>query len=318
MIFSFPNVNEEAKRFEFNKVKMGGDFRIIVYEKEEEKVLAPIEKAYQLVDSLVEIFSSYSNDSYLSKLNTYKTLTAPPADLVKLMARSQEAFENSNGYFDISIQPVIDIWNQAAKTSRLPTKRKLKRIGTSIGFSNAVLRLDSLSLEISKSSKVNLGGIAKGYIIDKVYQHLYNLGFNNFLIEAAGDIRVFGAPPEKPYWEISVSSDDNSKFNVKLLSGQAIATSGSTYRFRCIEGRKYSHIVNPKTLTPVTHNNTSTVIANDATTADYLASALNIVRDSKTINTIIKKEENSEFIIFSNNGIILKSKLFPFIEQSLN
>ncbi len=313
--FSFAHENAQEKRIEFNREKMGGDFRIVIYSEDDKGVLAPIEEAYQLVDSLVEIFSSYSNDSHLSRLNASKTLVAPPTDLVNLLIRSREAFENSEGYFDISIQSAIDIWNKAAREKRLPSKRKLKKARTSVGFSNAVIRMDSLRLEINSNITLNLGGIAKGYIIDKVYLFLYDQGFEDFLVEAAGDIRVCGSPPESPYWPISVSPDARLGFYVKLKSGQAIATSGSTYRFRQIKGRRYSHIIDPKTLTPVTHNTISTVIADNAVAADYLASTLNIVEDSKLIEAITKKEKNTDFILFSRDGIILKSESFPILED---
>ena len=132
-----------------------------------------------------------------------------------------------------------------------------------------------------------------------MYAFLKKKNITSFLIEAAGDIRVFGSPENTDFWNVGVSSTNSNSYIVALKSGQAIATSGKTYRFRIIEGKKYSHIINPKTLTPVSHNLTSSVIANSAAEADYLASTFNMVIDKDEIDKIIDNHKDIELLIFN-------------------
>ncbi|EPR73186.1 hypothetical protein ADIWIN_1967 [Winogradskyella psychrotolerans RS-3] len=121
---------------------------------------------------------------------------------------------------------------------------------------------------------------------------------------------MFGRPENTDFWNVGVSATNSNSYIVALKSGQAIATSGKTYRFRIIEGKKYSHIVNPKTLTPVSHNFTSSVIANSAVEADYLASTFNIVLNKDEIEKIIDNHKDIELLIFNNQDIIFETKKF--------
>ncbi|TRX58441.1 FAD:protein FMN transferase [Fulvivirga sp. M361] len=305
-----------AEAVESNRKKLGGDFRIIIYTENVTEARERMEEAYHLVDSLNMIFSSYTSDSEISQLNHFKVLNRPSEALAAMLDKSQEAFEKSNGYFDVTIQPAIDMWKLAGQNNRLPGNREIEALRKkATGFDHALVRFDSHTVQIKKKAEINFGGIAKGYIVDKVYDFLTQLNCTAYLVEAAGDIRVFGTPPGEESWVLGISSHDKPMYRVKLQSGQAIATSGMTYRYFTIDRRRYSHIINPKTLLPVTHNYTSTVIAGDATTADFLASTLNIVVDSIEIEAIVRKNTPVEYMVFSNDQVIRKSRAFPMVHN---
>lgn len=306
-----------AEVVEINRKKLGGNFRIRIYTENVTEARRRIEEAYDLVDSLNMIFSSYTPDSEISQLNRFKVLNHPSKALAALLNKSQEAFEKSNRYFDITIQPAINMWKSAEQNNELPKNREINALRKKVvGFDHTFIQSDSHTVQIRKKAEINVGGIAKGYIVDKVYDFLGQSNYTAYLVEAAGDIRVFGIPPGEESWVLGISSDDKLMYSVKLQSGQAIATSGMTYRYFTINKRRYSHIINPKTLIPVRHNYSSTVIAEDATTADFLASTLNIVVDPTEIETIVHKNTPAEYMVFSDYRVIHQSKSFPIVENT--
>jgi thiamine biosynthesis lipoprotein len=310
LIAVFTTVNIYANKFTYNEKKLGGDFKLIFYTSEKNNADLIANQTYLFVDSLNEIFSNYLKNSEISLLNKKRKLINPSSKLTTLLKQSQEAYKNTNGYFDISIKSLIEFWDKAEKNNRFPLEKSLMKQQKFVGL-NSVLRItNSNEIFLKRKRKLDLGGIAKGYIIDEVYTFLKKKNITSFLIEAAGDIRVFGSPENADFWTIGVSSDNNTNYTVNLKSGQAIATSGKTYRYRIIEGKKYSHIINPKKRTPIIHNITSSVIANNATTADYLASAFNIITNKDEINKILLKHKDTELLMFNRNGAFFKTKNF--------
>ena len=306
----FLAVNMYAKKFSYNEQKLGGNFKLVFYASNKIDADVIATETYSLVDSLNNILSNYLLNSEISVLNKKRKLENPSIELLEVLKYSQMAFNKTNGYFDISIQTLIKFWDKAGTKGKYPSNKCLEKQGKYIGL-NSVFKIDeSNMLKLKRKSKLELGGIAKGYIIDEVFEFLKSKNITSFLIEAAGDIRVCGTPENQDYWSIGVSANNRNNYLVNLESGKAIATSGKTYRFRIIEGKKYSHIVNPKSLKPITHNFTTSVIANNAVTADYLASTFNIVTDLNEIKTILKKHNNVELLQFSSNGIIFETDNF--------
>jgi thiamine biosynthesis lipoprotein len=314
----FTTVNIYSNKFTYNEKKLGGDFKLIFYTSEKNNADLIANQTYFLVDSLNEIFSNYLKKSEISLLNRKRKLKNASSKLTALLKLSQQAHKNTNGYFDISVKPLIEFWDKAEKSKRFPSKKCLMKQQEFIGLNSVLTITNSNEIFLKRKSELDLGGIAKGYIIDEVYAFLKKKNITSFLVEAAGDIRVFGSPENADFWNVGVSATNSNSYIVALKSGQAIATSGKTYRFRIIEGKKYSHIINPKTLTPVSHNFTSSVIANSAVEADYLASTFNIVVDKDEIEKIINNHKDIELLIFNKRDIIFSTYKFLKTDKKLN
>ncbi len=311
MLCFFTVVNTYSNRYVYNLDKLGGNFQLIFYSNLEKNEIDKIaERAYELVDSLNVTLSNYREDSEISILNNTGVYKSPSIHLVTVLNDAQQAFLVTNGYFDVSIEPLISFWNAVEKKGELPLDKDLEALNKYVGLTKVLNIKYNNKLRLKCGSKLDLGGIAKGYIIDRVYEFLVSQKMSSFLVEAAGDLRVYGVPDGKNSWVVGVSSNSTSSKMVSLASGQAIATSGKTYRFRIIEGQKYSHIINPKTLKPVTHSNTSSVIAQNATTADYLASAFNIITDEIEIEQVLANHSNAELLLFNNAGIVYATPFF--------
>ncbi|WP_187388167.1 FAD:protein FMN transferase [Seonamhaeicola marinus] len=298
-----------AKKFSYNENKLGGNFKLIFFCSSKSKADKIANDTYLYIDVLNSILSNYSSASEISHLNTKKIYKTPSNELLELLNDAQLAYNKTNGYFDISIQPLIEFWNKAERINKIPTERNLKKQASKIGL-NKVLNVTQNHLTLKGKGKLQLGGIAKGYIIDKVYKYIKDRGVSSFLIEAAGDIRVFGAPENKKYWKVGISSKNQSSYTISLKSGQAVATSGNTYRYRVIKGKKFSHIINPKNGLPVTHNLSASVIADNATTADYLASTFNILTSKTEIQEILNNHKDTEVLIFNTQGVFFKTEQF--------
>ncbi|WP_298238959.1 FAD:protein FMN transferase [uncultured Algibacter sp.] len=307
----FTVTNGFAKRYVFDKKKIGGNFKLIFYAPENFNAKKVSNLAYLLVDSLNIELSNYIKTSDIEKLNANGALKNPSVYLLEVLKHSQTAYDTTEGYFDISMKPLMKLWDKAEKSGRLPKKCRLRKVKKTIGLHDVFSIQENSNLSLKKHSALDIGGIAKGYIIDKVYELLKTHKVPAFLIEAAGDIRVFGKPEGHEKWMVGVSSNTNSTINVTLNSGQAIATSGKTYRYRVIKEKKYSHIINPKTLTPVTHNITASVVSNSATEADYLASTFNIVEDQSQREIILNKHKNAELLLLNNKEVLYSSNKFP-------
>ncbi|WP_175454722.1 FAD:protein FMN transferase [Lutibacter oricola] len=309
VIAVFSVLSSYAKKFSYNENKLGGNFKLVFYTSEKSKADLIAKQSYLLVDSLNEILSSYIKSSKINRLNKKGKLKNTSVELLQVIEASQIAFKKTNGYFDISVKPLMDFWNKAEKRKRLPSNKCLQKKAKTIGL-NSVLNINNKEIFLKRKSKLDINGIAKGYIIDEVFNFLKSKNISNFLVEAAGDIRVSGKPEGSDLWVVGVSASNSKNYVVSLKSGQAIATSGNTYRYRVIEGKKYSHIINPKTATPITHNVTSSVIAKNATTADYLASTFNVVIAKNEIEKILNNYKDVEILLFNNNGTIFETNNF--------
>lgn len=318
LIAVFTAVNIYANKFTYNEKKLGGNFKLIFYTSEKNNADLIANQAYLLVDSLNEIFSNYLKKSEISLLNRKGELKNASSQLIALLKQSQQAYKNTNGYFDISIKSLIEFWDKVEKRNKFPSEKCLIKQQKFIGLNSVLTITNSNEVFLKRKSKLDLGGIGKGYIIDEVYAFLKKKNITSFLIEAAGDIRVFGSPENSDFWKVGISATNSNSYIVALKSGQAIATSGKTYRFRIIEGKKYSHIINPKTLTPVSHNFTSSVIANTAIEADYLASTFNIVVDKDEIEKIIDNHKDIELLIFNKHTIIFATNNFFKTDRTIN
>ena len=298
-----------AQKYTFQRPKMGSPFVITVYTDDSLKLLKIIDLAYKRVDTLNQIFSDYLDNSEINSLSkNAKPLIWQPisADLCHLLNLSKAAFNDSNGAYDVTIAPVIKLWRKARKEKVLPNKNDLKTALSKVGFNK--IEVDK-SLEIrffTEGVSFDFGGIVKGFAAQEVVNLLTVNGFPICLVDAGGDL-VLGAPPVSKDtmnrgWRIGVSvpNAENQLIPAFLyLQNQAVATSGDLYQSVEINGKTYSHIVNPKTGLGLTHRRNITVIAPDGAQADWLATACSVLCIKKALK-LVKKYPNVDVLILEN------------------
>jgi thiamine biosynthesis lipoprotein len=264
-------------------MKMGSAFNLIIVSADSNKANHLARKSYELVDSLSHIFSNYDSSSELSKINAsagllpYKMSRA----MLDLVQKSQYAYIQSKGAYDISIGPLSSLWRNARKAKLFPEASTVLATKKLVGFAQVKInkRLGTIFLP-NANMQLDFGGIAKGYIAQWVINFLKANGIQQALVDAGGDIVMSGAPLNQQGWLIGVNLPETTDqlLNKKLqLSNCSVATSGDVYQFIEYKGVKYSHIINPLTGYGVTNLRNVTIVAKTGATADWLATACSIL-----------------------------------------
>jgi thiamine biosynthesis lipoprotein len=265
--------------------KMGSPFTIILYADDSVNAGNLAKQCFSLVDSFNLIFSDYIDTSELRKLSASAGLGTSPVKvspaLLDILLLSKNAYYKSGGTFDITMGPVVKLWREARKARQFPTPDIVRSAKKLTGFEN--VRIDSVNKSVTltkRGMQLDFGGIAKGYIAQKIIDFLLSRQINCALADAGGDIVMSGAPPGSGGWTIGTNVPEKSDEllpQLLLMQNKAVATSGDVYKFIEHDGKRYSHIIDPRSGYGVTFQRNVTVIANDGATADWLATACSIL-----------------------------------------
>lgn len=262
-----------------------------------------VESSFNLVRTLEKCFSAHLPDSELVRLNLHGggIVSEPMAELI---TRALVISRLSKGAFDPSCAPLIKLYKEAEKRGWPPAEKEIAACLKRVGWQK--IRLQNRRLSLPNGMSLDLGGIAKGFIVDKVARYLDNLRLSGFLIDAGGDIFCSGLNPENKKWQIGIQSPWKEKEIVAIirLSNSAVATSGDYRRYLLIKGKKYGHIVDPRTGKTVQEYPVSaTVVAPDCTTADGLATACYVL-GRKEGTDLLTKIKDVEGMLLDKDGEI--------------
>ena len=275
--------NSQEKKYSFSETKMGSPFNIILVTGDSLKASFLAKQCYALVDSFNHVFSDYDSTSELNRLNASSgnNFFKPSAALWDIILLSQQAYQKSKGAFDITIGPLSRFWRKARKEKIFPDNNAVLEKRKLTGFNRLQIdaRARTLYLPI-KGMRLDLGGIAKGYIAQQVVDFLSRQGINQALADAGGDMAMSKSPPNSKGWIIGINipeTTDQLLAHKLLLASIAVATSGDVYQYFEHNGKKYSHIIDPRTGYGITSQRNVTVIAKNGTDADWLATACSIL-----------------------------------------
>ena len=250
------------------------------------------------VARLERILSDYDPQSELSRLSAAAPTAVPEPvsdDLWQVLARAVEIRDATDGAFDPTVGPLTSLWRQARRSGRLPLPGKLAAAREAVG--RDTLRLVPASREVvltRPAMRLDLGGIGMGYAVDRAVAVLNHHGITAAMVDASGDIAVTAPPPGTAGWRIAVAplpargdgsaASDTGEY--LLLTHAAVTTSGDAFQAVEIDGRRYSHIVDPRTGLGVAGPAAVTVVAADCTTADALATAASVLGPEKAAAVI--------------------------------
>jgi FAD:protein FMN transferase len=324
LLFPF-TLSAQLKRFQFLENKMGSSFNIIFYHTDSAEAAFIAKECFSIIDSINNIFSDYSSESEVGKLalqTTYRDIKVS-GELFAMILQSKEAWRKSGKTFDITIGALSHLWRKASRENKFPEKTEIKKAKQSTGFENIIIDVKSKTISFNKPRmKLDFGGIVPGYAAQKVIDYLRSKNINHALADASGDIVMSDAPPGKNRWSIGINlpESENELWDKKLeLKNCAVSTSGDVYRFIVYNGKKYSHIIDPRTGYGVTSQRNVTVIAKDGATADWLATACSILSIDKAL--ALAKKEKAELLIAINRDekiIHYKTENFDnYIQQKL-
>ncbi|HVU97912.1 MAG TPA: FAD:protein FMN transferase [Puia sp.] len=240
--------------------------------------------AFRLADTLNSILSDYIDSSEINRLSAtsgqgrYVAVSAPLFDILR---RAQEAAAMTAGGYDITIGPVVRLWRRARKTGVPPTETDIAIAMGHCGYRH--LHLDTMQTSVwldIPGMQLDVGGLGKGFVAAAALRQLQQAGFEKAMVNAGGKI-VTGPPPAgQTGWIIGINAPGEKERLLSIylsLDKTSVATSGDIYQYLEWHGKRYSHIIDPRTGIGLTRRRNVTAIAADGTTADWLATACSIL-----------------------------------------
>lgn len=248
------------------------------------EVISPDKRAADItfaeIKRIESLLSFYKDQSEISRLNKQGRVKASQETLF-VIRRAGEFWEATQGAFDVTVAPLVQLWGFYDKRYRVPDDSEIREILHLVGFDK--VEIDDNIIEFkARGMKIDLGAIAKGFALDCAVKKLKLAGINSALLDAGGDIYCLGARFGRP-WRVAIKAGSGGDFAGYLeLKDKAVATSGDYEQYFVVDNIHYCHILNPKTGRPVDSKILSiSVIAKDCLTADALATSIFALGDEK-------------------------------------
>ncbi len=275
----------------------------IVYDlaKEKEANLL-IEEGYAEANRLINIISAWQSNTELYAVNQAAGEHAVKVcdELFYLIKRSIKISELTSGLFDVTFASIDKVWFFDKPMNALPTAEQITHSVRNINYKFIELNDDEKTIFITnKGTKIELGAIGKGFIAQKMMQKLRSLGVSGGLVNAGGDLITWGKNENGDVWPVAISDPEKKSKEIGFLKmeNQAVATSGSYERFALINGKRYSHIIHPKTGHPVSGIQSVTVISRDAELCDAIATSVFLLGVEKGMEFINGFDDLQCFLI---------------------
>jgi len=287
--------------FSRTKLLMGTTVEIKVLSANETQAEKAIEAAFTEISHVDNIASIFKNESEVSRLNRQGFSSDP--ELFEIIDRALYVSKLTGGAFDITVIPLIKLWAIKTDKPRVPAEEEINRTLKMIGYQRIKLDYKIKKVYLNKV-EVDLGGIAKGFAVDKAIMVLKRYGVQKGLVNAGGDIRFIGDKT----WSIGLAHPRLKDKLVKeiKLKNKAIVTSGDYERYFIQRDKRYHHIINPATGYPATECASVTIISDDAATADALATGVFVLGPRKGL-ALIERLKDTEGIIIDTQGNIYTS-----------
>ncbi|RAI94995.1 FAD:protein FMN transferase [Algoriphagus yeomjeoni] len=261
------------------------------------------------IDSLLIVFnqslSTYIPDSELSQFNLGDTLDFNLPYLLPVLEASQKVYENTNGAFDPTVGPLVNIWGFGPSGPELKDSVDIKNLLTTVGFSKIEFDQEQLRKKVP-GIYLDFSAIAKGYGSDVVAEFLKNKGVSNYLVEIGGELVANGTNEKGELWKVGVNRPEESAnasdlISIIALQDRGMATSGNYRNFYVRDSVKISHTINPATGYPVNHTLLSaTVLAKDCMTADAYATAMMVMGVDRAIQLDSTLNQIEVFLIYDD------------------
>tara|TARA_R100001369_G_C3326671_1_gene169917 strand:- start:3168 stop:4121 length:954 start_codon:yes stop_codon:yes gene_type:complete len=290
---------------------MGDKFDITVVADNEEIGYINIEEAVSEIKRIEKLISSWDEESETSKIN--KNAGIKPVkvsvELYKLIERANQISEITNGAFDITFAGLDKIWQFDGSMKYKPTKEEIKQSVSKVGYKKIILNEEDHTVFLQlKGMKIGLGGIAKGYAADMAKELLVGKQVRAGVINASGDLTTWGTKATGEKWLIGIANplSKDKIFSWLPVLESSVATSESYDKYITFDGRKYSHILDPRTGNPISGINSVSVFSKTAELSDALATAIFVLGVDSGM-ALINQLKGTEAIIVDDNNKMHKS-----------
>jgi len=280
------------RRFETTGVEMAVPVRLLLYAGDQRTANRASAAARAEIRRLDAVFSDYDPASEARRLCDGAKVGSPmhvSDDLFRILAASQQLSLASGGAFDVTVGPLSKLWRRTLRRGVLPDAEAIADARNRAGHKLVELDPGQSTVTLLKPRmRLDFGGIAKGYALDAALEVLRRHGITRALLEFGGDIRLGDAPPDRKGWRIGIDRLDNEgpPRHILVLANVAVATSGDASQHVKIDGRRYSHVVDPRSGIALADHGSVTVIAPNAMTADGLASAVSVLGPTEGLKLV--------------------------------
>ncbi|MES2746904.1 MAG: FAD:protein FMN transferase [Bacteroidota bacterium] len=292
---------------------MGNNFTITVVEEKEAQANNYIQMAIDEIKRIEQLFTTYNEQSQTNLINQNAGIKPVIVDkeVFDLIERSIAISNITQGAFDISYGSIDkSLWNFDKSMTQLPSAEDAKKMVHLINYQNILLDKENQTVFLKeKGMRIGFGGIGKGYAAEMAKKILIQNNVKSGIINASGDITTWGMQPNGKPWTIGIANPDQPKsaFSYIEISNKAIATSGNYEKYITINGKKYSHTIDPKTGLPISGIKSVTVISNNAEFADAMATPIAVMGISAGLY-LINQIPNLYCIIIDDNNKIYTSQ----------
>jgi thiamine biosynthesis lipoprotein len=297
------NDGPKLERFSYEEPHMGTKFRIILYAPDKATADKASKAAFERIAELDRIMSDYQATSELKQLCAKAGGEPIPVseELFFVLNKAQDVSKLSEGAFDVTVGPVVKLWRKARRTMKLPDPDQLAKARELVGYKMMHLDSKKRTVQLEKAGmQLDLGGIAKGYAGDEAQVVLKTHSVTRALVAAGGDIVVSGPPPDADGWKIEIEAaddEDGKPRRTLILKDAGVSTSGEKEQYVEIDGKRYSHIVDPHTGVGLVGQKSVTVIAPKGITADSMTKVVMILGAEKGLAIVENLDGVSSLVV---------------------
>lgn len=315
-------------RFRQTGIHMGVEFEVELFAADEQQATAAMKAAFACIAALDKTMSDYDPASELSRLSESSTApgitppnpppTARPIELSdnlwRVLEYSHELSRQSDGAFDVTIGPLTKLWRRARRQKELPSDERLAEAQAAVGYKHLKLDRAAHTAQLLRPNmRLDLGGIAKGLAADEALAEIKKAGISRALVRASGDIAVGDPPPGEAGWRIGIAPLDADVPPTRFvrLANRAISTSGDARQHLVVAGRRYSHIIDPRTGQGVAGRSSVSVIAPRGMQADGVATAVSVLGPEKGLALVAKIPDVELLMVYEDESGKLRETTSP-------
>ena len=291
---------------------MGSRFDITIVSKDSARANAYIDTVVAEVTRIENLISDWRPQTQISEVNRNAGIKPVKVDreVFELTERAVYLSKATNGAFDISFAAMDRIWKFDGSMSAMPSPEAIKKSVEKIGYENIILDKDNSTIFLKKEGmKIGFGALGEGYAADRCRVMMIKKGVAAGIVNGSGDMNSWGRHPSGDAWKIGVSNpiDDNELFAILPLEEEAAVTSGSYEKYVVFNGKRYSHIINPKTGYPASGLSSVTILGPSAEFANGLSTSTMVLGKRKGLK-LLKSYPKYRGIFVDDKGRVTGTK----------
>jgi thiamine biosynthesis lipoprotein len=285
-----------------------------------------VKKAFDEMKRIDSLMNTYHDDSEISHINKAAGISAVgvSVDTLTVIKQALEIADLTNGAFDITVAPLMDLWGFRNGVKLIPDSRDINERLSLVDYTKVIVNESQSTVKLARvGMQMDVSGIAKGYAVDKAINILKNLGIRDAIVNAGGDIYALGSPPEKDSWWIGIRhpKERTELLGVLRLKDEAVATSGDYENYFEEGENRYCHIIDTNTGYPVQGVASVTIVADNTAKADALATAvfpmglnagMQLIESLEGIEGVIVSEKGKDLGVINSSGLEGKFRLKTF------